>query len=214
MVLKLYGLSISTKTRSVAQVCKELNVPYELVVVDIRNGEQKLPKHTQNQPFGQVPYIDDDGFVLYESRAIARYLAKKYAGQGTPGLIPINDPKAEAQFECAASIEAFNFDPFAYGVAWEKVFKLRRGLQTDEARMAEMLATLNTKLDAYEVILAKQTYLAGDNVTLADFFHLPLGTMLEGPGFELDIFSKRPNVSRWWKAISTRPSWLAVKDGA
>ncbi|KAH7913513.1 glutathione S-transferase [Hygrophoropsis aurantiaca] len=212
MVVKLYGLTTSTKTRSVAQVCKELNLPYELVVVDIRNGEQKLPKHTQHHPFGQVPYIDDDGFILYESRAIARYLVKKYGKQS--GLVPMDDPEAEAKFECAASIEAFNFDPYAYGVAWEKVFKLRRGLQTDEARMADMLASLNAKLDAYEVILGKQAYLAGDNVTLADFFHLPLGTMLEGPGFELDIFTKRPNVSRWWKAISTRPSWLAVKDGA
>ncbi|KAF9236267.1 glutathione S-transferase-like protein [Melanogaster broomeanus] len=176
MVLKLYGMSISTKTRSVAQICKEKEIPYELITVDLRTGHQKLPAHLGIQPFGQVPVIDDDGFILYESRAIAH-------------------PKELALFEQAASIEVTNFDPHAYGVAIERVVKVRHGEQTDEAALAKHLAALNAKLDVYDVILGKQKYLAGDYVTLADFFHLPFGTM-------------------WWNDISNRPSWLAVKNGA
>jgi len=90
----------------------------------------------------------------------------------------------------------------------------RRGLRTDEARLQENIQRLNEKLDVYEGILGKQAYLAGDHVTLADLFHLPLGTMLEGR-FEMDVFKPevRPNVARWWKDISSRPSWLAVKNG-
>ncbi|KIJ60368.1 hypothetical protein HYDPIDRAFT_117277 [Hydnomerulius pinastri MD-312] len=211
MVLKLYGLTTSTKTRSVAQICKEKEIPYELITVDLRAGEQKLPPHLAIQPFGQVPVIDDDGFILYESRAIGRYLATKYANQGTPNLIPTN-PKELAFFEQAASIELSNFEPHAYGVCFEKVFKLRRGLQTDEAALAKHLETLNAKLDAYEVILSKQKYLAGDYVTLADLYHLPFGMMVEGLGY--DVFQRRPNVARWWNDISNRPSWSAVKNGA
>jgi glutathione S-transferase len=177
----------------------------------LAKGEQKLPSFTAVQPFGQVPYIDDDGFVLYESRAIARYLIKKYPNQGTP-LIP-TDPKAEALFEQAESIEVFNFTAFVSGIVVEKVFKPRRGLQPNEERVSELLASLLPKLDAYDLILGKQKYLAGDSVTLADLAHLPYGTAFYGAGFA-EVFDSRPNVSRWWKDISSRPAWLAVKDGA
>ncbi|KAH7929516.1 glutathione S-transferase [Leucogyrophana mollusca] len=212
MTLKIFGSSLSTCTRRVAVVCKEKNIPYELVSIDLAKGEHKAPSFTQNQPFGQVPYIDDDGFILYESRAIARYLAKKYAGQGTQELIP-SEAKAEALFEQAASTETSNFDPFASGIVFEKVFKIRRGLQTNEARVAELATSLNSKLEAYEVILSKQKYLAGDNVTLADLFHLPYGSMLRPAGHG-ELLEKHPNVARWWNDITNRPSWLAVKDGA
>jgi glutathione S-transferase len=50
--------------------------------------------------------------VLYESRAICRYIAAKYADQGTPGLIPTG-AKENALFEQAASVEMSNFDPYA-----------------------------------------------------------------------------------------------------
>jgi len=210
MVLKLYGHPLSTCTRRVALVCKEKGIPYELHVVDLAKGEQKNPTYTKIQPFGQVPYIDDDGFILFESRAIGRYLAKKYASQGPP-LIP-TDLQGEALFEQAASIEQANFDPYASGLAYEKVFKVRRGLQTDEKRVEELTATLNGKLDGYEEILSKQKYLAGDEVTLADLFHLPYGSMLGMMKF--DVIEKRPNVSRWFNELSSRPAWLAVKDGA
>ncbi|KAH7907024.1 glutathione S-transferase-like protein [Hygrophoropsis aurantiaca] len=182
-----------TCTRRVATVLKEKNVPYELISVDLTKGAQKDPSFTKHQPFGQVPYI-------------------KYAEQGTPDLIP-TDPKAAALFEQAASTETFNFDPFASGIILEKVIKKRRGFETNEVWVTELATTLDAKLDAYEVILSKQKYLGGDNVTLADLFHLPSGSMLGAAGFS-DILEKRPNVARWWKDISSRPAWLAVKDGA
>ena len=126
--------------------------------------------------------LQDGDFTIYESRAIARYIALKYADQGTPGLIPSpTDFEAWGRFEEAASIEQNNFDPFASGISAEKVFKpsvLRkyylvssgaetcvsrmRGGTTDEKRVKELTETLYAKLEAYELILSKRNYLAGD----------------------------------------------------
>jgi glutathione S-transferase len=117
-------------------VCKEVGVPYEFVPIDLATGEHKSPAYLEKQPFGQVPAIDvsspagalygrmltvlqDDGFKLYESRAIARYIA---AEAGSP-LLPKSDPKKLGEFEVAASIEYSNFGPFASEIVFEKMVK-------------------------------------------------------------------------------------------
>ncbi|KAG5643796.1 hypothetical protein DXG03_009619 [Asterophora parasitica] len=160
MVLKLVGSPSSTCGKRVAIVLLEKGVPFELVPINLSKGEHKTPEYLEKQPFGQVPYIDDDGFILYESRAIARYIETKYAGQG-PQLIP-TDPKARALFEQAASIETFHFDPPASSAVYEKVFKPFYGLTPDTDIYDGHIQKLNTKLDVYEKILSKQKYLAGN----------------------------------------------------
>lgn len=77
MVLKLYGSAMSTSRVLVTILEKEL--PYELVLVDIAKGEQKAEEYKKLQPFGKVPALDDDGFIMFESRAICKYLAR-YVG--------------------------------------------------------------------------------------------------------------------------------------
>ncbi|KAF9530991.1 glutathione S-transferase [Crepidotus variabilis] len=210
MVLKLYGSAKSTCTRRVAVILHEKKVPFELVPVDYAAGEHKSEAYLKKQPFGQVPYLDDDGFILFESRAIGHYIASKYPDQGTP-LIP-SGLQANALFQQALSIEVADFDDYASKAAKESVFKAMQGLKTDQAVLDELLKTLDAKLDGYERILNKQKYLAGDEISLADLFHLPYGSMLPASNFK--GLEARPNVARWWKDVSTRPSWQAVKDGA
>lgn len=213
--IKLYGHPQSTCTRRVATVFRELSVPYTLVPIDFATKEHKSPAHLARQPFGQVPVIDDGGFLLYESRAIGRYLAAAYGGDAL-GLIPKQgDTKAWARFEEAASVETANFDAFAAGLAAERVFNPGRGVPTDEKRVKTLSETLNAKLDAYEVILRNRTFLASDQLTLVDLYHLPYGVMVTDKlGYDALTNPKRPNVVRWWKAVTSRPSWQAVKDGA
>lgn len=214
MVLKLHGFPLSTCTRRVALVLKEKNVPYKLVPVDLTKNENKSPSYLANQPFGQVPYIvDDDGFQLFESRAIGRYIALKYPDQGNKLMPDPADLKKTALFEQAASIELSNFDPLASTLAFERLVKPRRGLgETNEALVAQITQQLGAKLDVYEVILSKTKYLAGEvscldvpesashvaplqEVSLADLFHIPYGSMLGM--MRIDLGSEtRPNVAR------------------
>ncbi|KAI9573211.1 glutathione S-transferase [Boletus coccyginus] len=210
MVLKLYGYSRSACTRLVALICNEKEIPYELVTLDLSKGDHKTAEFLKIQPFGQIPYIDDDGFTLYESRAIVRYLIKKYPNQGTTGLIP-TDLKEEALFEQVASVEVSNFNTYAAPLAYEKLIKARTGGQIDQAKVDELIKNLEAKLDAYDVILGKQKYLAGDNVTLADLQHLPYGSLLFSTGYG-DVIKNRPNVARWWIDVSNWPAWQAIKD--
>ncbi|KAJ7157541.1 glutathione S-transferase [Mycena crocata] len=210
MVLKIFGSPLSTCTRRVATVLVEKQVPFEFVAVDLAKAEQKASGFIAKQPFGQVPYIDDDGFILYESRAICRYIVDKYPTHGAK-LVP-TDVQRKALFEQAASIEYSNFDPFCSKAVVEMVFKPMRGMQPDKATFDTLIAGLSGKLDAYEVILGKQKYLAGNEITLADLFHLPYATMLARAGSDL-MTTKGPNVTRWFNELSAHPSWVAVKDG-
>ena len=123
MVLKLHGNPMSTCTKRVLTVLEELSVPYELIKIDFAKGEHKAPAFVALQPFGQVPVLEtEDGFTVFESRAIARYVALAHGGVGT--LVPSpTDLKKTALFEQAVSVEMCNFDPSASGLAWENMFK-------------------------------------------------------------------------------------------
>ncbi|KAH8109081.1 glutathione S-transferase [Phellopilus nigrolimitatus] len=208
MVLQVHGFLLSTCTQAVITTLKELNLPYEIVPVPLFAGAHKDPQYiATKQPFGQIPVlVEEDGFQLFESRAIARYVILKYGPDS--GLIP-KGLREQALFEQAASIEGNNFYPFAYGISTEKVFKPMRGVQGDDARAAELTKALEEKLKAYEVILGKQKYLAGNEFTLADLLHLPYGTLItETIGF--GGLKATPNVARWWADISSRESWKST----
>jgi len=208
MAFKLHGHPRSVCTRRVALVAKERNIPYEFVPIDLATGEHKRPAHLEHQPFGQVPYItQDDGFELFESRAIGRYLAVLGSG---PELIP-TDPKAQAKFEQAASVEYAQLEPISGGLIEEKVVKQFLGQTTDEGRVKALVVQLEDKLDIIDAILSKQKYLAGD-ITLADLFIIPtLALIFELLG--LGNLEKRLHIQRWWEEISSRPTWQAVKNG-
>ncbi|KAJ6523413.1 glutathione S-transferase [Mycena vulgaris] len=208
MVLKLYSLANAVGGSGiVALILLEKQIPFQHFVMDLDKGDHKTPTFLTQQPFGEVPVIDDDGFILYESRAICRYLAEKYTARGF-SLIP-TDLKGKALFEQAASIEFASFYPQIMRVRTETFFKPRQGLPVDEAALAAAMSDLSAKLDVYEVILGNQKFLAGNEVSLADLFHLYAAALLAEPG--LDIMSRQgPNVKRWWSDLIQRPAWIKL----
>jgi len=180
MVVKLYGNYPSSATVRAALVLIEKQVPFELVKVQLREGEHKRPEYiAKYNPFGQIPALEDeDGTIVYESRAIGRYVALKYATQGTPLLPDPADIKAVTVFETGAIVEAFQFDPAAYPAARELVYFPSLGFAHKPDVGNAALETLKVKLKGYNIILEKQKYIAGDILTLIDLFHLPHITAL------------------------------------
>ncbi|KAF7874085.1 hypothetical protein EAF04_002757 [Stromatinia cepivora] len=214
MVLKLYGMPQATCTQRVLTTLAEKDIDYELILVNVFQGEQKQPSYLEKQPFGKVPVLDDDGFLIYESRAICKYLARKYADKGTK-LIPADgDLKAYGLFEQACSIEQAYFDADTYGVWFEHVIKQMKGLGAPSPEAVQKhLQTLGNNLSVYDQILSKQKYLAGDEVTLADLYHLPHGTQALKWGFQ-DLLGEYPHVNKWWEGLQARESWKGVLAAA
>ncbi|KAI8904229.1 glutathione S-transferase-like protein [Powellomyces hirtus] len=212
MVVKIHGMAMSTCTQRVAIALREKNVPFEIVPIDFAKGQHKGPEHLKIQPFGQVPVMEDDGFFLFESRAIVRYIANKYKDQGTR-LIP-TDVKGAALVEQWASVEVADFDPYASAIVFEKVFKGMFGLgEADESKVKELRSKLDEKLDVYEKILSTRSYLAGEEVSFADLFHLPYGSLLTPAGHG-DAIASRPNVKAWFDRLSARQSWKETQAAA
>ncbi|KAI0092256.1 glutathione S-transferase [Irpex rosettiformis] len=209
--LKVYGHIISANTQRVLMILKEKNVPYELITVDFMHGEHKTPSYLEKHPFGQMPYIDDDGFILFESVAISKYIAAKYRSNGTQLLPDSSDLEAFALFEQACCIESNDFYPLAGGIVMENVVKPLHGTSPNEVVVAELTAKLAGKLEGYEAILRKHEYLAGDKVTIADLAHLAVGSTMTHSGVKLLLDTEKwPNVARWWKDITSRPTWREI----
>ncbi|KAJ5726566.1 glutathione S-transferase [Penicillium malachiteum] len=193
MVLKLHGFPLSTCTNRVRVVLEEKGVQVEFIPVDLLTGEQKSESYLNElHPFGKVPVFQDTETGVQIFGELYHYVI----------------------FDRALSVEQSYFDPIASQIAFEKVFKPRKGLgATDEARVQALLAQLDVTLQGYERILSKQPYLAGDKVTLADLYHLPYGAMAESLG-AAELYDKYPATKKWWEGLKARESWKKVTSSS
>jgi glutathione S-transferase len=209
MTMKLYGNPYSPGTRLVLMALAEKKVEHELVVLDFAKGDHKQPAHIARQPFGKMPAIEHDGLTLFESRAIARYIAEAFPGVS---LIP-TDAKSRAQVDQWLNVEALEFYPAAHPLAIELVVKPMMGWgEPDPAKVETLRVALGPVLDVLDRALEGKSYLVGEELSLADMAYMPDLEMLHMGG-EGTRIAKHANVARWWKTISSRPSWVRAKGG-
>jgi len=206
MVLKIYGVAMSTCTRRVIATLEELGLTYELVPLDFFKGEHKLPAHLARQPFGKIPVLEDDGHLIYESRAIQRYLAHKYDKDHK--FVP-KDDLAYGLYQQFTFVESGEYDSQIAPLVYELVFKKFRQLQPDEARVATLKEALGKVTEILDVHLAKHKYFAGDQFTLVDIAFLPYTQYLVDSGAG-DVVLSKPHFAEYWKRISSRPSWQKI----
>jgi glutathione S-transferase len=195
--VKLYGHPGSTCTRKVLMTLAELDTKADFEMVDLGTAAHKKEPHLSRQPFGQIPAIDDDGFQLFESRAICRYLNEKVGGK----LVP-KDIKARALMEEWISIETSNFTPHAMKFIYQYTFQRPQ----DAAVMENATKGIEKALDVMEKRLTDNTFLAGTDFSLADVCFMPYFEYAMGSPVK-EMVAKHPHVNAWWNRVSERPTW-------
>lgn len=155
--IKLYNFPKSGHAHRIELMLSLLNLPTELVFVDLAKGAHKQPDFLALNPFGQVPVIDDNGTVIADSNAILVYLAKKY-DNGT--WLP-EEPAAAARVQRWLSVAA---GPLAFGPAAARLVTVfGASFNTDE-----VITRAHTLLKVIDAELAKTPFLAGSTPTIAD----------------------------------------------
>jgi len=196
--MKIFGHPMSTCTRKVLFTLHETNTPFELTVVDFAKGEHKAPAHLARQPFGQLPALDDDGFALYESRAMARYIDEKAGHKLSP-----TDLRGRALMEQFISVEMSDFTPNAMKFIYHHVFQRAQTPEVLESA-AKMIDTTYAVLDKH---LATHQYLAGDKLSIADISFAPYIEYMASSPMK-DTLANHRHTATWWTRVSERPAWL------
>ncbi|KAL1896066.1 hypothetical protein Sste5346_004805 [Sporothrix stenoceras] len=207
----LYGARGSTNTDRVRLTLADAGLTdYGLVLLNLMKGEQKSPDNMKRHPWGKVPAVEfPDGLVLYESRAICKFLAQKY---NFPLLPEVADTTATALFDQAQSVEILYFADPAGRIAFEKIAKKFMGLPADEAVVESSLRAVEAYFDVAEKILEKQEYMAGATFSLVDIYYIPLITRLFAVGFGELLLGDRPAVKVWWERVTSRPGIQALLE--
>ena len=118
-----------------------------------------------------------------------------------------------ASIEQWLKTEAESFEPPSSSLVFHLAFAPHEGLEPDEIAVKESKRRLERVLNIYEQRLEETMYLAGDNFTLTDLSHLPNAHRLITKVPECAVlFKERKRVSKWWDAISSRPSWRRVVE--
>jgi glutathione S-transferase len=202
-MIQLYGSPFSTCTRKVLTALLETKTPYQLNVIDFTKREHKQEPHLSRQPFGQVPAIDDEGFQLFESRAICRYISAKANDQ----LVPVT-LRERALMDQWSSVEQSNFSPHAMKFVYHYAFN--RAQEPAVLEAAE--AALDKAFSALSKPLAAQAFLTGDKFSIADIGYMPYLEHLSNMPIKAKL-EQFPHVGAWWGRLRERESWRQVTAG-
>lgn len=200
----IHGVPGSPYVRKVLLVCEEKGAPYRIKVLGM--GESKTPAYLALHPFGRIPVIEHDGFVLYEADAILRYVNQVFPG---PDLVPA-DPRAAARMNQVMGIVDWYVMPsMSSGIGWNRIMAPRFGMPVNEAAVAAAIAPSKTALAALEAIKGEAPYMAGDQVSLADLMLIPHLDLLPQSPEGAEILRGSPMLA-WIERMRARPSVQAT----
>jgi glutathione S-transferase len=194
-MLKIWGRTNSINVQKVLWCCGELGLPYQRVDAGMQFGVNNTPEYKAMNPNGLVPTINDDGFILWESHAIVRYLARKH-GAGT--LWP-EDAQAAADadrwMEWYSTTMWLNLRPVFWNLV--RIAPDKRNMDEVEESRKKLAANLAIP----DGRLADRDYMAGSRFTVAD---IPMGVAAYR-WFNLPIERPPlPHFERWYKRICER----------
>lgn len=191
MPVIVYGIELSPPVRSVLLIAKAIGLEVQLHSVDIFKGENKTEDYLKKNPAHTIPLLDDNGFFLFESRAIMTYLTQKY---GKDDKWYPKDIKKRSLIDNMLYFEASSLFP---SIGAFIAPQLRQGKPADpekEAAMLEKIVIVNT-------ILGQHPYFGGDQISIADISLINSLTLLEA-AFNFD-YSPYPNIKKWMAKVKT-----------
>jgi glutathione S-transferase len=206
---RVFGAAYSVYVRIVRLALVEKAVPHELIDVEVFGPGGTPREHLARHPFGRIPAFEHDGFQLYETSAIARYVDEAFAG---PALQPA-DPRGRARMNQIISLlDSYTYRPLVWDVYVERVRAPAQGRVPDEARIAAALPRIETCLDALVDLMAGAPYLAGAAPTLADLHAAPMFVYGRLAPETADLICGRPALGAWLDRLLARSSLAATRS--
>ncbi|XP_057656002.1 glutathione S-transferase 1-like [Diorhabda carinulata] len=192
MAPTLYYILASPPVRSVLLCAKAIGVELNLKEVDVLNGEHLSPEYLKINPQHTVPVLDDDGFIVIDSHVIMTYLVSKYGKSDS--LYP-KDIKQRAIVD-----HRLHFDSsilFIRGLMISKAV-IFEGAKNPQPKQ---LAALEEAFNITERFLDKNKFIAGDNLTVADFSFVT--SLTSWTVFCPLDETKHPNIAAWLKRMKS-----------
>lgn len=198
-MIKLYTFPLSTNSRKVRIALIEKGLEFERVNVDLAKREQKSPEYLKIHPFGQVPALDDEGFIVYDSTIINEYLEDEYP---YPPLMP-NDSEGRARARLMEDFRDTHFNPWFVRI----IYEMRKPEAERDANVIENAkAEINKCFDRIEKELEGKEYLAG-SFSLSDIAFMANFDLLDR--FQIPVDAKFQNTLAWIARLKARPSFTA-----
>jgi len=205
----VFGAAYSVYVRAVRLVLHEKGVAYDLVPIDVFASSGVPPEHLARHPFGRIPAFEHDGFTLYESGAIERYIDAAFDG---PPLQPA-EPRAQARMNQALSVlDGYCYRTLVWDIFVERVRAPANGRAPDEARIAAALPRADTCLRALAQIGGAGPWLAGPALTLADLPAAPMFVYFRMAPEGAAAIGRHPRIAAWLDRIIARPSVTATRS--
>jgi len=199
-MIKLYTFPPSTNSRKVRIALLEKGLEFERINIDLIKGEQKNPDYLKINPFGQIPALDDEGFIVYDSTIINEYLEDEYP---YPSLMP-RDSEGRARARLLEDFRDSHFNPFFVHIIHEA--RKPEG-ERDAARIDTAKAEITKAFDRIEQELKNRDYLVG-SFSLADVAFMSNIELLDRFGIAIDA-AKYPQTVAWIARLKARPSFAA-----
>jgi len=199
-MIKLYTFPPSTNSRKVRIALLEKGLEFERINVDLTKREQKNPEYLKVHPFGQIPALDDEGFVVYDSTIINEYLEDEYP---YPALMP-KDSEGRARARMMEDFRDSHFNPYFVHIIQES--RKPEG-ERDAQRIDNAKVEITKAFDRVEAELKGKEFLAGA-FSLADVAFMANIELLDRFNIPVDPVKYKSAVA-WIARLKARPSFAA-----
>jgi glutathione S-transferase len=192
--------------RAVLAALEEKGASYR--VSPVAPGTLRSPEHLARHPFGRVPVLEHNGFSLYETQAILRYLDRVLP---VPALTPA-DPKRAARMDQAMNVnDWYLFHGVANVIVFHRVVGPRvMGLKPDEAAIEAAMPKARVVFTELARLLGEQSFFAGEDLSLADLMLAPAISFFTATPEWAELGAPHKNLVAWLARMEARPSMKAT----